>query len=195
VAAAAATMLFMAHHPTSAHDGAHNQIVHGVLITLTGLSAYGFLHWSRMRGLERPAVAAALVAYGIGLFGHVGAALISGFVVTALAHDGGAGPDAHLLAFEFHRALAQLGAVAAGAAYALWSVDLIRRGRGAERALGLAGLAAGLVPTGLLIAGMLRMNLAGATIVYGVQLAWMAALGLLMLSASRRSGGVASSRV
>jgi hypothetical protein len=41
---------------------------------------------------------------------------------------------------------------------------------------------------------MLRMNLAGATIVYGVQLAWMAGLGLLMLSTSRRSGGVASGR-
>jgi hypothetical protein len=102
------------------------------------------------------------------------------------------GPGAHLLASEVHQALAQLGAVAAGAAYALWSIDLIRRGRGAERVLGLAGLAAGIVPTGLLIAGVLRMNLAGATIVYGVQLAWMAGLGLLMLSASRRSGGVAS---
>jgi ABC-type uncharacterized transport system permease subunit len=54
VVAAAATMVFMAHHPTSAHDGARNQFVHGVLIALTAVGAYGFLHWSRIRGSSGP---------------------------------------------------------------------------------------------------------------------------------------------
>lgn len=190
VGAAAATMLFMMHHPTSVGEGGFNQTVHGVMIGLTGVSAYGFLHWSRMRGLDRPPVSAALVAYGIALFGHIGAALISGFVVTGLAHHNGADAGAQLVAFELHRALAQLGAVAAGAAYVLWSIDLVRSGRGAAaRAIGLAGLVAGLLPPALLIAGVLRMSLTGAIIVYGVQLAWMAALGLLMLSAGRGGEG------
>lgn len=193
VGTAAVTVFAMGHHPASAHAGMLNQIVHGVMIAAAGVGGYGFLHWSRMRGLARPSVAAALVAYAIALFGHIGAATINGFVATALAHGGEADAGVHRLVWEANQALAQLGVFAAGAAYALWSVDLIRRGRGAERALGLAGLVAGILPPALLAAGVLRMNLHGAMIVYAVQLAWMAALGLLMLSTARRPGRVEGS--
>jgi hypothetical protein len=141
-----------------------------------------------MRRLDRPAVALALVAYSVGMFGGIGAAVVDGFVVVELApHDGMAG-EGFVLARALNQALAYLGAIAVGAAYALWGVDLLRPGGGRmERIVGAAGLAAGLVPLGLLAAGVLRMNVDGALIVYAVQWGWMVLVGLLMLSEARRA--------
>jgi hypothetical protein len=186
VGAAAAALLAMSHHPTHLHEGALSRGVHGALIALSVVIAYGFLHWSRLRGLDRPAVAAALVAYAVALFGGIGAATINGFVLPAFPH--GAGGDVHQFAGAANQALSYLGAVATGAAYALWSVDLLRHGGARmERMAGAAGLAAGLVPLALLAAGLVRMNVGGALIVYAVQWAWMALVGLLMLSQARRA--------
>lgn len=187
VGSAAMTVLAMSHHPASAHAGALNMGVHGLLIALSAVSGYGFLHWARLRGLGRPAVAAGLVAYMIALFGHVSAATINGFVVTALIHEREAGAAVHRLAWEANQALAGIGVFAAAAAYLMWSCDLLRRGSDAlERVVGVAGLVAAAGPVLLLTTGILRMDLAGATIVYGVQWAWTALVGLLLLRIARR---------
>jgi hypothetical protein len=186
VGAAAASVLAMSHHPTSAHAGGLNTAVHAMLIALAGVGAYGFLHWSRLRGLDRPAVAAGLVAYSIALFGGIGAATINGFVMTALVHEGGAGKPVHLFAWEANQALALLGAYATAAAYALWSVDLMSRGPGrAERLVGMAGIVVALVPAALLAGSLIRMNVGGALLVYASQWGWMALVGLLMLREGR----------
>ncbi len=185
VGAAATTVLAMSHHPTSAHAGGLNQLVHGVMIAVAGVSAFGFLHWSRLRGLDRPEVSAGLVAYLIALFGHIGAATISGFVMTALVHGGGASGDARVFAWEANQALSQVGVFAGGAAFALWSIDLLRRGDVAERAVGGLGLLAGLLPPVLLATGVIRMDVQGALIVYSAQMGWMALVGLLMLRSAR----------
>lgn len=189
VGAAAATLLAMSHHPASAHDATLNMTVHGVMIAVAGVAGYGFLTWSRLRGLDRPPVAVGLIAYLIGMFGGIGAATINGFVVTALVHgEGGLAHDAHRLAWEANQALAQIGVWGTGIAYALWSIDLIRRGDGFERIAGAAGIAAGLIPVGLLASGVLQMNLAGALILYTAQLAWMGLAGLVLLRMARREG-------
>jgi hypothetical protein len=187
VLAAAAALLAMSHHPTHIHEGELNKAVHGVLIALSIMIFYGFLHWSRLRDLDRPAVAAALVAFTVGLFGGIGAAVVDGFVVVELAHAGVMGGEAFVFARALNQALAYLGAIAVGTAYVLWAIDLLRPGGPRiEMLVGVAGLAAGLVPLTLLAAGVLRMNMSGALVVYGVQWAWMALVGLLMLAASRR---------
>jgi hypothetical protein len=187
---AAMMVLAMSHHPSSAHAGALNMGVHGLLIALAGVSAYGFFHWARLRGLDRPAVAAGLVAYMIALFGHLGAATINGFLVTALVHHGDADAGVHQLAWNANQALAGIGVFAASAAYLLWSVDLLRRGGTLhERGLGIAGLIAGAVPVLLLGTGLLRMNLGGALIVYGIHWVWMALVGLLMIRSGSRVSG------
>jgi hypothetical protein len=188
VGSAAAALLAMSHHPTQLHEGELSRAVHGALIALSVVIAYGFLHWSRLRGLDRPAVAAASVAYAVGLFAGIGAAVLDGFVATALAHGEGAGGEVRRFMWATNQALAYMGATAVGAAYALWSVDLLRPGGARlEKAVGLAGLAAGLVPLALLAAGVARMsNVSGALLIYGVQWGWMALVGLLMLSLSRR---------
>jgi hypothetical protein len=180
MSAAAATILAMAHHPTSAHSGLLGPIVHGVMIALVALMTFGFAHLSIRRGLARPAMLAGLVAWGIAAFGHIGAATINGFVVPALASrvHGAPNHDLFHIPWQMNQALAQLGVVAAGAAYLFWSIDFLRRAGTEARLIGLLGLAAAVVPVVLLVGGWLEMNVAGALTVYTVQVAWAALVGL-----------------
>ena len=180
VAAAAGTLLAMGHHPSGAHSGALGPIVHGAMITLICVMAFGFAHFSLRRGLDRPLVLAGLVAFAVATFGHVGAATINGFAVPALAGrgHGAVGHDLFLFAWEMNQALAKLGVLAESAAFLLWSIDFFGRRTGEARMIGLAGIVAGLLPAALLAGGWIAMNVAGAFIAYGVQAAWVALVGL-----------------
>jgi hypothetical protein len=185
-AAALVSVVAMGHHATSAHGGGGlNGLVHGVMIVLVALLAYGFAHFARGRGLDRPSVLAGLVAYGISVFAHVGAATINGFVVPALAARGSVSHDLFLFAWETNQALAGLGVYATGAAFILWSIDLIRREAGLLRLVGLAGLAAGAVPAALLAGGVIRMDVSGAMLVYAVHAAWAALVGMSLMRGAR----------
>jgi hypothetical protein len=177
IAAAAASMLAMAHHPTGFHAGAVIGIVHGVMILVVGAMLYGFAHFAGRRGLGRPAVLAGLVAYGIGATANIGAATINGFVTPAV-HAHVANHDIFLLAWEANQALAKLAVVAVGAAYLLWSLDLFRT----SKLLAAAGLLVGGAPALLLLGGWIDMNLHAAAAVYGGQALWAALVGWLMLS-------------
>ncbi len=187
VAAAAGTLFAMGHHPSGAHGGGGLAgAVHAAMILLLAAATFGFAHFARRRGLDRPAMLAGLVAYGVALAGHVGAATTNGFVVPALAARGGVGHDIFLFAWEANQALARLGVFATGAAYLLWSADLLRD-RGTALLLGLAGLAAGAIPSALLLAGAIRMDVAGAFVVYALQVGWAALVGIALI----RGSGVA----
>lgn len=178
--AALAAMLVMAHHPTSAHAAVAGRAVHGAMIALTGLIAYGFAHAALRRGIGRPDVLAGLIAWGIAIAANIGAATISGFVMTALAAKH-VGHEAIDLAWAGNQALAGLGVAATGAALLLWSPGLLRLG-GWGRALGMLGIAAGAVPAAMLGVGLVWMNLAGALLVYGIHFAWIALFGLWLWS-------------
>ena len=183
IAAAASSVLAMAHHPSGAHSGALGGLVHGAMIVLLAAMAFGFAHFAGRRGLGRPAVLAGLIVYGLGLFAHAGAATINGFVVPALASrgHGAVGHDVFLLAWEANQALARLGVFATGAAFLLWSLDFLRRPGVEARLIGLAGLLAGAIPAVLLAGGGIRMDLAGAFLVYAVHAAWTALVGIHLL--------------
>ena len=188
IASAAAIVLAMAHHPAGAHGGGGLAgVVHGAMILLLALQAFGFAHLAGRRGLGRPLILAGLVAYGISLFDHVGAATINGFVVPALAArgQGAVSHDIFLLAWEANQALARIGVYATGAAFLLWSLDLLRDRAPWPRLVGLAGLAAGLVPAALLATGTIRMNVGGAMLVYAVHVAWAALVGLMLIRSER----------
>lgn len=178
IAAAATSMLAMAHHPTSLHAGATIGIVHGVMILVVGAMLYGFAHFARRRGLGRPAVLAGLIAYAIGAAANVGAAVINGFVAPALpGHGSLVHHDLFAFAWAMNQALAGLAVVAVGAAYALWSLDLWRT----RRLLAALGLLAGGVPAVLLAGGWIDMHLHWAIAVYAAQVLWAALVGWLML--------------
>lgn len=173
--AAGAVVLAMTHHPTSGHS-ALNGPVHGAMIGLVGVMAYGFAQFARSRGLDRPAVLAGLVAYAIASVAHIVAASINGFVVPAMGHDGIGHELAHF-GWAMNQAFAYLGVVATGVAYLLWSSDFLRRPGLEARIIGVLGLAAGAVPVALLVVGALRMNVAGALIVYAADVGWAALVG------------------
>lgn len=178
IAAAAASMLAMAHHPTSLRAGAMIGIVHGAMILVVGAMLYGFAYFARRRGLARPAVLAGLIAYAIGAAANIGAATINGFAAPALAARVPAvHPDLFAFAWAANQALAALGVAAVGAAYALWSLDLLRT----NRLIGALGLLAGGVPAVLLIGGWIGMHLYAAVAVYAGQALWAALVGGLML--------------
>jgi hypothetical protein len=177
--AAMLSIVVMVNHPTSAHAGPVGGIVHGMMILLLCLMSWGFANFALALGARRSFVLAGIIAYAVSLFGHIGAATINGFVVPAIAARHVANHDLYLFAWEANQALARLGVIAAGAAYGLWSIELLRR-RGLERWLGLAGLFAGFVPAALLAAGLIRMNVSGAILVYAVHAAWALLVGAML---------------
>jgi len=181
IAAAALSVLAMAHHPTSAHAGGLAGFIHGAMIVLLALTTFGFAHFALRRGLGRPAILAGLIAYLISLVGHVGAATINGFVVPALAARGVTDHGLFLFAWEANQALAKLGVFATGAAYVLWSLDFLRRPGVEARALGALGLLAGLLPAALLGSGAITMNVSGAGVAYGAFAGWGVLVGLHLL--------------
>ena len=184
IAGAAATVLAMAHHPTGAHGaGGLAGLVHGAMIVLLALQAFGFAHFAIRRGIGAPAMLAGLIAYGASLFAHVGAATINGFIVPAIAArgPGAVSHDVFLFAWEANQALAKLGVYATGTAFILWGLHLLRTGGAWPRSLGLAGLAAGAAPAVLLAVGAIRMDVAGAFLAYAIHAAWAALVGLWLI--------------
>jgi hypothetical protein len=183
IAGALLSVLTMAHHPDHIDPGGLVGIVHGAMIVLMTVTAFGFAHFALRRGVARPAILAGLIAYLVSLVAHIGAGTINGFVVPALAAHGGAlsGRDVFLLAWESNQALARLGVFATAAAFTLWSIDFLRRPGLEPKAIGGIGLAAGLVPALLLATGAINMHVAGAFAAYAAFAVWGTLVGLHMI--------------
>lgn len=188
VAAGAATVFAMAHHPSGLRDGGASQAVHGALMAMTLLTAFGFLTFVANRGAGRAPIQAGTLAFAVALFANLGAASINGFAVPGLTKSGEpVGRDVILFAWQLNQALAGLAVYATGAAFLFWSIDLVRGSGLAARLVGLAGLPAALLPTMSLASGLLRMNVHGAFAIYSVQAIWGAMVGLLLLHEARRA--------
>lgn len=182
IGAAAASILAMAHHPTSYH-AAIGPTVHGVMIFVLLVIAFGFATFVLDRGVGRPAILAGAIAYAVSTLANLGAGTIDGFIAPALAQgDAAIAQDILRLCWAANQALAWLGVITAGVAFLFWSLDLLLDPRPAARLIGVVGLAAGTLPTILLVSGVLSMNVAGASILYAGQVAWGALVGLLMLA-------------
>ena len=182
IAAAAGVAAAMGHHPSTPHGGALAGTVHGLMIALLLVLGWGFVIFAKARGISRPLIVPGLIAYAVSVFAHVGAATINGFVVPALA--GSQIPlvnhDVFRLAWESNQALARLGVYLTGVAYLLWSIDLLRDRIFAVRSLGVLGLVAGGAPLALLGLGLLRMDVAGAFLIYVLHVAWAAMVGAMI---------------
>jgi len=182
IAAALLSVLVMAHHPEHVDPNGLVGIVHGAMIVLMTVTAFGFTHFALRRGLDRPAILAGLVAYFVSLVAHLGAGTINGFIVPALAARGAdlSGRDVFLLAWESNQALASLGVFATAAAFTLWSIDFLRRPGLEPRIIGGLGLVAGLVPAALLATGTTDMHVAGAMVAYAAFSLWAVVVGLYL---------------
>lgn len=163
------SVLVMAHHPTgTALAATLGRAVHALLMVLIVLITAGFFRFSAVRGLDRYAVAAALAFYVAAALANLLAGSINGFVVPALLERGVYEESATLL-WKLNQTFAKCSVFATAAAYGLWSLDLLMRGKGVDRLLGAAGFIAGAAPAALLVAGALDMNVAGAIVIYGAQ--------------------------
>ncbi len=176
--AAMLAVLTMAHHPTGAALAVTlGRAVHGAMMALVLIMLAGFFRFAAVRGLERFTVAMALTLYASGTFANLLAASVNGFVVPALLERGAYEANAALL-WTMNQTFAKAAVYAISAAFAVWGADLLVRGSGAARLLGIAGLSAGLAPAVLLTAGILDMHVAGAFVIYGAQALFAALAGI-----------------
>jgi hypothetical protein len=194
VAATLLSILMMAHHPSaSTHDPASlaadiagtatlSRVVHGVLIALIALELYAFVVFSARFASGRSAARAALVGYAIGAGAMIGAALISGFVVSSLgiyyasATDPAPFVDFARVCMTGNQALAKLGVIATSAAIVLWSIAFLHD-RSRWRWLAIVGFVAGLAPAIALLAGAVRLDVHGMLLVVVAQAIWNLAAG------------------
>jgi hypothetical protein len=183
IAGSLLSVFVMAHHPQHVDPNGIVGLVHGAMIFLMAVIAFGFAHFALRRGVARPAILAGLIAYFIGLVADLGAGTTNGFIVPALAAHGPAlsGRDVFLLAWEANQALAKLGVFATAAAFILWSIDFLRRPGFEPKLVGGLGLLAGLVPAALLGSGATDMHVAGAFLAYAAFALWGAIVGVHLL--------------
>ncbi len=203
VASSVLAVLFMAHHPTAeTHDAAAlaadiggkatlSRFVHGGLIALLAAQLFAFTVFSRWVGTERSAVGAGLVAYAIGTGAMIGAALISGFIVSDLAthyaHEAASDSQAFMdllrISMTGNQALAKLGVIAMSTAIVLWAFALFRTRR--PLWVAIVGLLAGLGPALALATGLIHLDVVGMLLVVIAQTIWNLSVGVLLVRATR----------
>lgn len=178
--AALGTILTMAHHPSGGHAAGLNAFVHGAMMFLLSAMAWGFVQFVIVRGPTRGLVSAGAVAFAISLLGHIGAATINGFAVPALASGPPVSHDLFRFAWHLNQALAGVGVVAGAAAYVLWSADLLLGGGRVQKTAGAAGAIIGATILVLMLGGLVRLDVAGAMVVYTLQALWAVIVGVML---------------
>lgn len=187
LAAAAASVALMAHHPTNANPTLLPPI-HGALLVVLCIHTLGFVYLSAVRGLLRLPVLAGMLAYAVSVFANMGAGLLNGFVTPRLIADGPEAATADILAFAWatDQSLAVMAVFAAGAASFLWGLDFMRDAQVRSKLIGGAGILLGVLPSTLLLTGVLEMDVFGAFISYSLQSAWAVLVGWLLVTGRAR---------
>jgi hypothetical protein len=199
-AATVLEILAMAHHP-SVHTADVTEAVriisqlaplgawvHGTLQALLLIVAYGLSEFVLRRGIERPLIRAGAIAYAAGIIVMIGAAMVSGFIITGLMTltphttptDLQINTQLLVLCRVLNQSCANFGAVAMSAGIALWSLDLLRDA-GAPRMIGVLGLLVGVSPALALMFGLMHLDVPGMTAVLVLQAVWNVAVGVGMI--------------
>lgn len=193
-------VLGMAHHPSLqatdvsqaveqiARYSTLSAVIHGVLITLMLLITYGFVEFAVRRGLNRPLIRAGAIGYGCGVAAMIGAALVSGFIITGLTSlmshatvvDLQINQQLLLLCRVLNQTCANFAVVAMSAGIVCWSLDLCRES-GWPNAVGVFGCLVGLVPALALIFRQIHLDVRAMTEVVAIQATWNVAIALLMV--------------
>jgi hypothetical protein len=199
-AATVLEILAMAHHP-SVHTSDVAQAVHiisqlaplgawvhGTLQALLLIAVYGLSEFILRRGARHPLIRAGAIAYGAGVIAMLGAALVSGFIITNLMTltphttpiDLQVNAQLLILCRVLNQACANFGAVAMSAGIALWSADLLRDS-GTPRIVGVLGLTVSVAPALALMLGLMHLDVPGMTAVVLLQGVWNVAVGVAMM--------------
>lgn len=156
--------------------------VHGALIALLAVQTFALLELSSQLGFDRRAVRVAAFTYLVGFLAMVGAALISGFILPAIGvrFAGTEGASVEALRYVItaaaisNRVLASFAVLAMSVAIAAWSYEL----RSRMRAVAILGVIVAVGPAMALLVGALHLEVAGMTLVAGVQGLWGGVLGI-----------------
>jgi len=196
VATTVLSLLALSHHPTAGGDdaaavvaqvravGGMARAVHGALLALMLVQWLCLLEFSSHRGLLAWGNRSGLLLWSAGTLAMGVAALLSGFVVPALADQTGAGaldPASVVAQMAFAHALNQSFAVSGSllmaAAVMAWSSGLLRS-VGWARPIGASGLVAGAAIALLLVGGIVRLDVHGMLLVWSVLSAWLLLVGI-----------------
>lgn len=203
VAATILEVAAMSHHPSvTSHSipQALDQIarvselsswIHGLLIGLMLAVVYSLTEFVRRRDMALPLVRAGFITYVAGVLAMIGAATMSGFVITQFASLTPHATETDLqnagqiliLCTVLNQTLSSLGVVLMSTGIVLWSLDLLRSPKLA-RLLGSIGLLIGLLPAAALVIGALHLNVQGMTQVILLQSVWNIGLGVLLIRGS-----------
>lgn len=165
-------------------------IVHGVLIVMLAILAAGFVVFSALLGIRRPAVLLALTAYGLGCCAMVAAMLLDGFVVPQLARQFMAPPATGAdIAYAIMRStgtaiqvLTKAGFLSMCLALLAWSHALCTGAdmpRGA-RWSAATGIAAGLLPSIYILVVDVRLAPASLMAIFAVHAIWNLAAAMML---------------
>lgn len=183
---AALVMLAMGHHPSGAHGvGGINQVVHVGMITLLSLQfvfLVVFLLGLRVTGLF---VLIAIWSLALSALAHIVAALFSGFITPTLvgaAHGALANHDVLRLAVGVNQTFAKLGVFATGVGFASVGLQLLMERDKWAKVLGAMAISSGLAPVAFLLMNSGVLDVSKAMFAYGLHMAWIAALGIMLIS-------------
>jgi hypothetical protein len=200
ILSALAALIAVAHHPSVSHatsrtdvmaqivrSSALDEAVHAVVIVAACGLLFGLTAFAARRGLRNETVLAGLVAYAIGTVFAIGAALIDGFLIPAIAARYGTAPPARLdTALQMLTVCAmtiqiatKTWLLATSFAVLIWSSGLIRRSR-VLRAIGAVGI---LATAALLVvlAFTANLNPHSLGVIVVLQTFWYVAIGALMV--------------
>jgi len=164
-----------------------DEVVHGALIVLIGGLLFGFTVFSQRCGLHRGFVVFGMIGFAVASAGMIGAALIDGFLIPALASRyAGASPQSidtalHVIAAAAAaiQILSKFAIAVTAVAVASWSVGLVRS-TGTLRTAGFVGLASAVVSVVILISTR-HLNPHSLGIIVGLQSIWYATIGILLM--------------
>ncbi len=206
VAGAAISLVALSHHPSvHGHGGATllvqmarlraaDATVHAVVIAAAGAQLFGLAVFSLRRGLRYESVVGAAVAYAIATAAIVGAAILDGFVIPAVAARAvavstaglAASPSADVVAPAMISAaatavqvLTKIALVSMPIAVILWSTSIVR-GTPVLRGVAMLGFVSSAALIGFAVfGGSISAHIVGA--IGGLAVVWNIAIGALMI--------------
>jgi hypothetical protein len=200
ILSALASLIAVAHHPRVSHATSRadvmaqivrssvlDEAVHAVVVVAACGLLFGLTAFAARRGLRNDAVPAGLVAYAIGTVFAIGAALIDGFLIPAIAARYATAPPAKIdTALQLLAVCAmtiqiatKTWLLAASFAVVMWSSVLVRHG-GLLRAVGVVGVVATAVLL-VVLAFTANVNPHSLGFIVVLQTIWYVAIGALMI--------------
>ncbi len=200
LASVAISFVAAGHHPGAGHAHAADEfvrhvvaiaaldgLVHAVLIATAMALLFGVTVFAVRRGLHDSRVLIGLIVYALGAVAVIGAGLVDGFFVPALAaHAAGDPPERLVRAMDLFRVfgdaiqiLTKFSLAATAVAMFAWSTELWTSG-GAGRGAGIGGFLSALA-TGLLLVRTPNIGPHDLILILLLQTIWYAWIGVALI--------------